>query len=540
MILEHLKVLLEGDTTGLAGAFRKLAAGVTAGAVFHKIVEESTEAQYAMAQLEAAVESTGGAAGKSVDELDDLSNALERETTFSDEAIKSAESLLLTFTKVQGGTFDRATRTVLDLASAMGGDLKGSAVQLGKALNDPVQGITALTRVGVTFSDSQKAVIKNLVETNRLGEAQGIILDELEREFGGSATAARDTLGGALQALGNQWGNLFEVSRENSGGIIDAINGIGDAIPHVRDLVNGFLQGVQRAGSLAAVAWEKLKLAFLEYMSTSEEFMGDRSELQARIDATRVSIGRLEEAADEVWDEIVTGGPPAAASVAHVGAAFDDAAGAADRMTKAWSKAQDAALLEKIKPGGKEAGGSAAEEASETEQALAKLKDQTLDVDKSVDQLTATTIDFAEVGLDAILGFATGSKDAFGNFVDFAVQEIQRLLAKLLIVEALKAVIGGGTGGIGAAILGALEGRAAGGPVSGGRPYIVGERGPELFVPATAGAIVPNGAGGGITAAQFLAALGPLPRPQTPREVSRDAWWREAIEHLDRQRRERS
>ena len=44
-----------------------------------------------------------------------------------------------------------------------------------------------------------------------------------------------------------------------------------------------------------------------------------------------------------------------------------------------------------------------------------------------------------------------------------------------------------------------LEGRASGGPVSGGTPYIVGEQGPELFVPSNSGSIVPNGAMGGQT-----------------------------------------
>ncbi|MBV5323217.1 hypothetical protein JZU51_00310 [bacterium] len=69
----------------------------------------------------------------------------------------------------------------LDLATVLDGDLKGTAIQLGKALNDPVQGLSALRKSGVSFSDDQIAVIKSLQETNRLSEAQTLILDALEQ-----------------------------------------------------------------------------------------------------------------------------------------------------------------------------------------------------------------------------------------------------------------------------------------------------------------------------------------------------------------------
>lgn len=55
---------------------------------------------------------------------------------------------------------------------------------------------------------------------------------------------------------------------------------------------------------------------------------------------------------------------------------------------------------------------------------------------------------------------------------------------------------------------GGIPGRAIGGPVSAGSPYIVGERGPELFVPGASGVIVPNGAGGG--GANITLMVGPV------------------------------
>lgn len=224
-----------------AGIAVGVALGTGAVLALRKVVAESEAAQFAQAQLAAALKSTGGAAGLTASALNAQSAAMQRTTTFSDDAVTAMQSVLLTFTKVGGETFPRATKAIADLATRMGGDLQGAAVQVGKALNDPVQGITALTRVGVSFSEGQKEVIRNLVETNRLAEAQAMILAELETEFGGSAEAARDTLGGALKALGNAWGDLFEVSRESSAGIVSALNAITDSLPGIRNGIANFL-----------------------------------------------------------------------------------------------------------------------------------------------------------------------------------------------------------------------------------------------------------------------------------------------------------
>lgn len=210
----------------LGAAFAAFSALAVVGFIGHKAIEETIAAQDAMAQLEAAVTSTGGAAGRTVAQLDALSIQLQKQTTFSDEAVKGDEKLLLTFDKIRGVEFDRATRAVTDLATRMGGDLQAAAIQVGKALQDPEHGLTALRRSGVSFSAVQIDVIKKLYETGQVAEGQRVILKELEHQFGGSAAAARDTLGGALSGLKNAWGDLFEVTRGGSQGSVDAINAI--------------------------------------------------------------------------------------------------------------------------------------------------------------------------------------------------------------------------------------------------------------------------------------------------------------------------
>jgi phage-related protein len=129
---------------------------------------------------------------------------------FDDEAILGGESMLLTFTNIGKEVFPEATKTILDMSQALGQDLQSSAMQLGKALNDPVQGITALRRVGVAFTDDQEKMIKTMVEMGDVAGAQKLILAELSKEFGGSAEAAGETMAGQLAILNTEFENVKE------------------------------------------------------------------------------------------------------------------------------------------------------------------------------------------------------------------------------------------------------------------------------------------------------------------------------------------
>jgi hypothetical protein len=213
-------------TRALTGMVVGLGAVIAAGAGLSKFISATVEADASQAQLAATILSTGSAANKTIEQLNQHASALQGLTNFGDEATNAMQGLLLTFTQIQGGTFDRATVAVLDVATAMGTDLNAAALQVGKALNDPVLGMTALSRSGIQFTQAQKDVVKAMVATNDIAGAQNLILNELETQFGGSATAARDTLGGALTSLGNAFGDLFEISGEGSKALRDAIESL--------------------------------------------------------------------------------------------------------------------------------------------------------------------------------------------------------------------------------------------------------------------------------------------------------------------------
>lgn len=198
--------------------------GVLAGAgLFRGIVQNTTEAENALRQLEARLKSTGGVSGVTSEELQDFAQSMQSVTTFGDDAIIAMQSLLLSFTNIRGPQVYGATEAILNLATAMGTDLNSAALQVGKALNDPIKGISALGRAGVQFTDEQEKLIKSLVKTGDTAGAQTVILKELETQFGGSARAAANTFGGALTQLQNAFGDLLEV---NGGGLNDATDAV--------------------------------------------------------------------------------------------------------------------------------------------------------------------------------------------------------------------------------------------------------------------------------------------------------------------------
>ena len=188
----------------------------------------------AIAQLNASLQSTGGIAGVTSDALIAQAEALQKTRLFTDETTEAAQSLLLTFTNIRGEILMQTTPVIQDLATKMHLDLSQAAILVGKALNEPVHGVMALRRIGVSFSASQQATIKQLAETNHLAEAQAMILGELSKEFGGSAEAAAQAGLGGWQLMKQQFGE----TKERVGELIVKV--LPDILPVVESVVNGF------------------------------------------------------------------------------------------------------------------------------------------------------------------------------------------------------------------------------------------------------------------------------------------------------------
>jgi phage-related protein len=175
---------------------------------------ELAEQQKVAAQTGAVLMSTGGAAKVSAKNIEGLAGALSAKSGVDDEAIQSGQNMLLTFTKIRNETgrgnkiFDEATKATLDLSVAMGKDMQSSAILVGKALNDPVKGMGALSKAGIQFTAEQKETIKTLVASGKTMDAQKLILGELETQFGGSAAAAGGTLTGSINKAKNSFAEM--------------------------------------------------------------------------------------------------------------------------------------------------------------------------------------------------------------------------------------------------------------------------------------------------------------------------------------------
>lgn len=172
------------------------------------------EQQGVMAQTDAVLKSTAGSANMTKKQISDLAGSLAALTGQDDMAIQHGENLLATFTNIRNETgkgndiFNQATKSMVDMSVALGQDTKSSAIQLGKALNDPIKGVTALQRVGVSFTEDQKKQIKTLVESGKTMEAQKLILAELNKEFGGSGVAAGKTYEGQVARISEMFEDL--------------------------------------------------------------------------------------------------------------------------------------------------------------------------------------------------------------------------------------------------------------------------------------------------------------------------------------------
>lgn len=243
------------------GATMSLAVTVPILAFGKASVDAAVESEMAMTELETVIESTGGAAGVTADELAKMADELQGVTMFGDEAIMQGQAMLLTFTKIGEDVFPEATMAMLNMAQKFG-SIEEASIQLGNALNDPIQGVSALRRVGVMLSDQQEQQIKDFMAVGDIASAQRVILQELETEFGGLAEAMGTTAAGQMAIFNNELDSLKEaLGQAIIPTLVDFIKAltpivqaIADAPPWVQKLIVVFLGLLALIGPLVGFA----------------------------------------------------------------------------------------------------------------------------------------------------------------------------------------------------------------------------------------------------------------------------------------------
>jgi methyl-accepting chemotaxis protein len=219
---EH-KTAIVGAATAIVGF----------GVMAVKAFEESEKAG---AQLDAVLKSTGMAAGVTKEQAENLALSLMKLTGIDDEAILGAETILLQFTKIGKDVFPEATKAVLDLSVRLGKDLPSAAMLVGKALGDPVNGMTALQKATGKFTDTEVDAIKAMVEHGRVAEAQTVILTKLQEKFGGAAEAAGKTFAGAMGIARGEANNFMEAV---GGQIVPVLTDLMQTFPDLATVVVG-------------------------------------------------------------------------------------------------------------------------------------------------------------------------------------------------------------------------------------------------------------------------------------------------------------
>lgn len=296
-----IKILIDGDASRLtreldrsgsklkqfAGStvksFAVMGAAVAAAgvAIGKKLIDAGERASTANARIQQVAESMGlfGAEAATVAaRLVKLAEKTALMTGVDQNAIKMTQAKLLTFRElaetadVAGGAFDRATQAAIDMAAAGFGEAEQNAVQLGKALNDPIKGITALTRSGITFTEAEKEKIRTLVESGRMLDAQALILQAIETQVGGTAVAtanASDRMKVAFSQLQERLGEkLLPVFERLTKFLIDRV-------------IPGFEQLAKRWGPVLGQVFaevgdiaEKLGAAFSKHVTPVLERVG--------------------------------------------------------------------------------------------------------------------------------------------------------------------------------------------------------------------------------------------------------------------------
>ncbi|EQB8440391.1 phage tail length tape measure family protein [Pseudomonas aeruginosa] len=343
--------------------------GITVGAVFGAVIRNTEQMEKEQAQLEAVLRSTGESAGFSREQLNEMASSMERTSTVSAGEINQAQTNLLAFTGIVGEQFPRALQSAIDMAARTGTTVTSAAETIGRALDVPSKGLTALSKQGFRFTEEQKKAAEQLEATGRTAEAQGIILKALEESYGGAAAASRDTFGGALMALQNTIDGLLTGSEGSLDGAKVAIDDLNralsdpataesvsklvdllaqgastvvDSLPFLIDagdgvvrvfgiaadaLVGVFATATMHAQGLAASMFETLSL--LPDALGGDDFAARAAEYRA---SAAINLGVAKEAADGIRDALER---PLA------GSAIADAASKTKELNKAKKESKD-------------------------------------------------------------------------------------------------------------------------------------------------------------------------------------------------------
>ncbi len=271
----QLKSLSTGFQQMTGFSLGSVSALAAVGTAMRFVVQQAMESEQAETRLNAVLRATEGQSGMTMESLDRLATSVSNLSGIDDENVQSAESVLLTYRSLNEDIFPRTMNLAADMSAVFGTDLTTAVRTLGKALDSPTTGLTALRRMGVTFPQEQQTTIRTLVEENRLFEAQTYILDSLEGRIGGVAEAMGNTAQGQINKFKTEIGNLAE---EIGGPLVSAL---GNAL----GLLNNVIQYDSRIQNTLATHSDEVVDLYTNYEDYEAELRRSAEAMGYVIDA---------------------------------------------------------------------------------------------------------------------------------------------------------------------------------------------------------------------------------------------------------------
>lgn len=226
---------------GLAGGFGALTGALTAlaaGGALKGVMDTFGSYQADILTLNRGLKNLGNDAPRSLEPLKQIASDLGEQTLFNEEDFNKGFGLLTSFGNIGVKEYERVARAASDVAQVSGTDVQQAMMQLAKALNAPSQGVSALARSGIQFTDAQKDLIKELEETGRIAEAQQMIFKELEKQYGGASVAAAGGFAGAMDTMGEK---IYDVQKALGPLIEDALKPLIATLTTVADVLGNEL-----------------------------------------------------------------------------------------------------------------------------------------------------------------------------------------------------------------------------------------------------------------------------------------------------------
>lgn len=222
----------------------------TVKSVIGQFITANIEAEESQRRVEFAVAKFGDRSGVTAQQIENLAEKYSLLTGVDDEVIADAETLALKYNRISSDVLPQLTQLSLDMAETMGGDVSAAMQKAAAYTNLPLNALTKLKKEGYAVSDSQAKLVKDMLRTGDIAGAQAEIIKILESQYGGASIAARDTLGGALKALGTTWENLLEkVGEDRLGALRGGIEKLIDLLITITDWVDKFAIGALKARS---------------------------------------------------------------------------------------------------------------------------------------------------------------------------------------------------------------------------------------------------------------------------------------------------